>query len=51
MKIDNQINFKGISTNPLPRLTEDKKRELEYIKKRYEAEENERGLQKFSTRG
>ena len=35
---DNQL-FKGISTNPLPRLTEDKKRELEYIKKKCEMEQ------------
>ena len=37
MKIE--PNFKGISTNPLPRLTEDKKRELEYIKKKCEMEQ------------
>lgn len=36
-------NFKGISTNPLPRLSEDKKRELEYIKKKYEMELKEDG--------
>ena len=35
----NQQLFKGISTNPLPRLTEDKKRELEYIKKKCEMEQ------------
>ena len=41
MRIDytNQQLFKGISTNPLPRLTKDKKRELEYIKKRYKMEQ------------
>lgn len=35
---DNQL-FKGITTNPLPRLTEDKRRELEYIKKKCEMEQ------------
>lgn len=41
MKINysNQQPFRGISTNPLPRLTEDKKRELEYIKNKYNMEQ------------
>lgn len=39
---DTQL-FKSISTNPLPRLTEDKKRELEYIKKRYDMEQAKDG--------
>ena len=38
MKVDITL-FKGISANPLPRLTEDKKRELEYIKKKYNMEQ------------
>lgn len=41
-RLDNQL-FKGISTNPLPRLSEDKKRELEYIKKRYKMEQIKNG--------
>jgi len=48
MKVNcnNQQIFKGISTNPLPRLTEDKKRELEYIKKKYEMEQKDGRLHK-----
>ena len=34
-----KINLQTISTNTLPRLTDDKKHELEYIKKRYKMEQ------------
>lgn len=40
------VTFKNITTNTLPRLTEEQKRELEYIKKKCEMEQvsNERRI-------